>query len=139
MNLFTYGTLMVPGIMHRVAGCVLQGVEVTLEGYVRHGVQGEQYPGIIEKAGSTVDGILYLDIGEEPLRRLDSFEGEMYSRESVQVMRKNDGRIMDAMVYVFKPEYVHLLTDSAWDLQIFLQNGKEIFEREYAGYGALPS
>jgi len=137
MNLFTYGTLMVPEIMHQVAGCVLQSSEVTLEGYVRYGVRGEQYPGVTAQVGSRVEGILYLDVGSEPLRRLDAFEGRMYRRESVRVVQKSDQRELAAMVYVFRPEYEHLLTGEPWDLQRFMQNGRAIFESEYEGYGEL--
>ena len=139
MNLFTYGTLMVPEIMHQVAGCTLQSVEVSLEGYVRYGVQGEQYPGVTVQDGSSVDGILYLDVGPEALRRLDAFEGKMYSRETVTVMGKNDQKSLEAMVYVFRPEYEHLLTGESWDLQRFLQNGREIFEQQYTGFEELQS
>jgi len=137
MNLFTYGTLMVPEIMYHVAGCTLQSVEVSLEGYVRYGVKGEQYPGVTARAASRVDGILYLDVGSEALRRLDIFEGKMYSRQSVRVVRKTDQQELEAMVYVFKPEYESLLTGEEWDLQRFLQNGREVFEQEYAGFEEL--
>lgn len=137
MNLFTYGTLMVPEIMHQVAGCVLHGIEASLEGYVRYGVEGEQYPGVTAREGSRVDGIVYLDVGPEALRRLDIFEGQRYRREKVRVVRKNDQQDLEVMVYVFRSEYEHLLTGEPWDLHRFLQNGREIFEREYAGYEEL--
>jgi len=123
--------------MYQVAGCTLQSVEVSLEGYVRYGVKGEQYPGVIARAGSCVDGIVYLDVGSEALRRLDIFEGKMYSRESVRVVRKTDQQELEAMVYVFRPEYEFLLTGESWDLQRFLQNGREVFEQEYAGFEEL--
>lgn len=137
MNLFTYGTLMVPEIMHQVAGCVLDSIEVTLAGYVRYGVQGEQYPGLAQKEGCSVDGVLYLDVDAEALKRLDIFEGRMYSRDAVKVVQKDGQGQLDAMVYVFKPEYAHLLTGEAWDFLGFLQRGRKIFENEYEGYGEL--
>jgi len=137
MNLFTYGTLMEPGIMCEVSGCVLQRIEGTLENFVRYGVRGEQYPGVIRKAGHRVDGILYLDVPAEAMKRLDSFEGEMYCREPVEVLRIDDRSALSAMVYVFKPEYTHLLTGNAWDYENFLQNGRVLFESEYSGFGAL--
>jgi len=137
MDLFTYGTLMVPEIMRHVAGCDLQRVEVTLEGYVRYGVRGEQYPAVIGSAGERVEGILYRDVPTEAMRRLDLFEGEMYGRETVRVVRDHDRVAMAAEVYVFKPAYVHLLTGEPWDFQRFLKNGRKSFEEGYGGFQEL--
>ncbi len=137
MDLFTYGTLMVPEIMRHVAGCDLQGVAVTVEGYVRYGVRGEQYPGVIGSADERVEGILYRDVPTEAMRRLDLFEGEMYHRETVRVVRKSDGVAMAAEVYVFKPAYAHLLTGDPWDFQRFLKNGRKFFEDGYRGFQQL--
>ncbi|MFV0436575.1 MAG: gamma-glutamylcyclotransferase family protein [Desulfopila sp.] len=137
MHLFAYGTLMEPQIMRQVAGCVLQGVATTLHDYVRYGVRGEQYPGVVERPGSRVDGIAYLDVPAAAVQRLDRFEGKMYSREAVEVHRRDDAAVLAAMVYVFKPEYRQLLTETPWDYNQFLHNGQVLFKRDYSGFAAI--
>lgn len=137
MNLFTYGTLMAPDIMKAVAGCSLQSIEVGLEGYRRFGIRGEEYPGIIKADGGKVEGVLYLDVPAEAMARLDLFEGNMYSRNPVMVSVKDSVRQLEAMVYVIKPEFAHLLTSRGWDFQNFLKNGKRLFETGYGGFEAL--
>ncbi len=137
VNLFTYGTLMAPDIMREVSGTLLESVSVTLSGYQRFQVQGEQYPGIISEAGQKVTGILYLNVPADAVKRLDLFEGEMYNRIPVSVARDSDGETVSAMAYVFKDEYAHRLSTSAWDFENFLQNGKQLFEDQYGGFNDI--
>lgn len=137
MNLYTYGTLMAPDILQAVAGCSLQSVAASLEGYRRFGIRGEEYPGIIKAKGRNVEGVLYLDVPPRAMARLDLFEGEMYSREAVMVQPRDGGKPLAAMVYVVKPEFAHLLTSEDWDFQNFLQHGKRVFQDEYGGFEAL--
>lgn len=137
MNLYAYGTLMAPDIMQAVAGCRLQSVEATLEGYRRFGIRGEEYPGIIRVKGGRVEGVLYRDVPSEAMARLDLFEGEMYSRDAVMVQPGDKDKPLSAMVYVIKPEFTHLLTSEEWDFQNFLKHGKRLFEDGYGGFEAL--
>lgn len=136
MDLFTYGTLMSPDIMARVARCRLASLPARLVGYKRSLVRGEVYPGIAEASGYEVDGILYLDAMGEAIRRLDVFEGGMYERREVLVSTEDD-HSRSAMTYVFRPEFRHLLTDIPWDYQHFLETGKERFENGYFGFGEV--
>ncbi|KAB2888783.1 MAG: gamma-glutamylcyclotransferase [Desulfobulbaceae bacterium] len=133
MDLFTYGTLMSPDIMARVAGCRLASVPARLAGYRRTLVLDEVYPGIVEDEGCVVDGILYLGAPEEAISRLDAFEGEMYDRREVGVTMEG-GETRTVMTYVFRPEYRSRLTDIPWDYQRFLASGKERFETGYSGF-----
>lgn len=137
MNLFAYGTLMAPDIMREVSGTMLESAKVTLKGYQRFQVHGEQYPGIVSADGCEVTGILYLNVPVDAVRRLDLFEGEMYSREPVSVTSDIDGETLPAMTYVVKEEYTHLLSTSAWDFEEFLQKGKKLFEDRYWGYDEI--
>lgn len=137
MDLFTYGTLMSPDIMARVAGCRLASEPARLAGYRRTLVRGEVYPGIAEAEGHEVDGVLYLDSPEEAIRRLDAFEGEMYDRWEVLVATAG-GATRTVMTYVFRPEYRLRLTDIPWDYQRFIASGKERFENGYSGFNTVP-
>lgn len=136
MDLFTYGTLMSPDIMARVAGCRLASLPARLTGYKRSLVRNEVYPGIAQAAGHAVDGILYLEVPDVAIRRLDAFEGEMYERLEVYVTTEG-GQPRSAMTYVFRSAYRHLLTDLSWDYQTFLKTGKERFENGYFGFGEV--
>lgn len=136
MDLFTYGSLMSPDIMAKVAGCRLAALPAILHGYQRSLVKGEVYPGIAEMAGGIVNGVLYLDVSAEALKRLDAFEGEMYDRREVTVQEAG-GATRAAMAYVFSPEYRQLLTGIPWDFNEFLATGKKRFEDGYCGFGEL--
>lgn len=127
MDIFTYGTLMSPEIMMRLAGCRPDSCIAHLHGFRRTRVKDEEYPGIRENAEGMVQGILYLDVPEAAVQRLDLFEGEMYERRQVMVQTE-DGVEKSAMTYVFRPGYHDLLTEIPWDFEEFLVSGKKCFE-----------
>lgn len=137
VNLFTYGTLMVPEIMAQVAGCAVTGVAGILAGYSRYGVRGEQYPGVVADPQGQVDGVVYTDVSPQALTRLDLFEGDLYRRLEATVRIKDTGEEIAAMVYVIRPQHRQLLTEKPWDFQKFLSCGREVFEREYGGFDEL--
>lgn len=137
MNIFAYGTLMDTDIMEQVSGCSGDGKSAVLEGYQRYGVRGEQYPGIIADNEGKVDGVLYSEVSPAAVRKLDLFEGEMYSREEIRVRITGDSQTVKAMAYVVKQEYEHMLTQQSWDFDSFLENGKKLFENNYYGFGEL--
>jgi len=127
MDIFSYGTLMSPDIMVRVAGCLPDTCIAHLHGFRRFRVKDEEYPGIRENAEGMVQGLLYLDVPEAAVQRLDIFEGEMYERRQVMVQTK-DGVEKNAMTYVFRPGYHDRLTEIPWDFEEFLVSGKKCFE-----------
>ncbi len=137
MHLFTYGTLMDPEIMRKVSGGTFASFQTALCNYQRYTVRDQPYPGMIAKKGGRVEGVVYLDLSPAALERLDLFEGEMYSRETVVVNRGDDGCALEVFAYVVKPKYAHLLTTDAWDFQQFLERGKRLFADEYRGFDDL--
>ncbi len=137
LNILAYGTLMASDIMRDVSGGTWESTVAVLEGYQRRGVRDEKYPGIVRSDEGRVEGVLYLNISEHAIHRLDLFEGEMYSRQQVSVRRKIEGGLVEAMTYVVKPEYAHLLTERSWDFQDFVKSGKKQFQELYKGYDSL--
>jgi gamma-glutamylcyclotransferase (GGCT)/AIG2-like uncharacterized protein YtfP len=142
-DLFVYGTLMREDIMRTVAGTVPRRQRGTARGYRRLAVKNEHYPGLIAEQGSEVEGLVYLDITEESWARLDRFEGEMYTRGTVEVLLEG-GDTLQAYAYLVKPEYVGRLEKRDWDFAGFLENGKGAFVGSYSGYndiqtGGLPN
>ncbi|MBW2602750.1 MAG: gamma-glutamylcyclotransferase [Deltaproteobacteria bacterium] len=59
MNIFTYGTLMLPRVMYAVTARKLRFVDAMLRGYARFTVKGESYPGIIPVTEAVTEGIIY--------------------------------------------------------------------------------
>lgn len=119
MHVFTYGSLMFPAVWRRVVRGSHRSVPAVLEGYARHAVRGELYPGIVRRPGASVEGVLYLDVGEADIAVLDAFEGDEYRRESVVVRTAAGGRpeTMTADAYLFLAD--HRLAAGPWEPQHF--------------------
>lgn len=88
-----------------------------LAGYGRRAVRGESYPAIVPVPGEAVDGVLYLDVADVDLARLDHFEGDDYARETVRVEAAGDGSPVEAGVYVWRD--ASRLDAGGWDPQDF--------------------
>lgn len=132
-NIFAYGSLMCNDIMFGVANCRVENQKATLKNYYRSKIKNEEYPGVIPCSNKEVDGVLYLNLPDSAIERLDVFEGKYYDRLDVQVCT-GECREMDAMTYVIKPHYYHLLTHSEWSYTHFLEVGKQRFEAAYVGF-----
>jgi len=125
-NLFAYGTLMCEDIMLEVSGCNLIQAPGTLRGYRRQVVRDELYPALASDVKGFVEGVVYRDVPDSVWEHLDRFEGEMYSRHSVQVDLK-DGTTLQAETYVVKQAFISCLDDDDWDFEAFLRDGKTRF------------
>jgi gamma-glutamylcyclotransferase (GGCT)/AIG2-like uncharacterized protein YtfP len=126
MNLFTYGTLRIPSVMYAVTVRRFRGIDAVIKNYARYSVKGESYPGIIPITNAVTDGVVYLDVDELSLKRLDEFEGDLYHRTAIPAETRK-GEIYDAETYVIKPEYQACLTSKEWHLNEFFQNHLESF------------
>jgi gamma-glutamylcyclotransferase (GGCT)/AIG2-like uncharacterized protein YtfP len=161
MHLFTYGTLMFPEIWQAVVGKDFKTTPAHLPGHEIYRVRNAVYPGIIaapnhslsengplgEHSGSrpstldsrlsSVPGLLYLNLDEESLERLDAFEDDFYRRRPIRVTCE-DGRALDAEAYIVPPESAHLLTDEPWTPQEFQARGNLAeFVSRYSGFNRL--
>jgi gamma-glutamylcyclotransferase (GGCT)/AIG2-like uncharacterized protein YtfP len=135
-DLFAYGTLMCDDIMRSVAGCALSHTHAVLRDYRRFSVKGEDYPALVASEGGLVEGVVYHDIPDTAWLRLDRFEGEMYERRFVNVVLA-DGMTETAHTYIIRFEFEGRLDSTEWDFEAFLRSGKNRFETQYPGYGAL--
>jgi hypothetical protein len=80
-----------------------------------------------------VDGVVYLDVSNEDIRRLDQFEGDLYDRQSQRViMESGEGVVADA--YVLKETYSHMTDDDEWDPLWFARDGLPVFLGGYRGF-----
>lgn len=135
VNVFVYGTLLVPELMRVVSGREYPSVEAIAHGYARSRLAGRVYPGIVATAGSQAPGRVYLEVSQESLRRLDYFEGPEYVRGPLEVTLQ-DGSRLDALAYIVPSEKRSLLTGEAWgvdhfrarDCQAFVERAREIMQ-----------
>jgi gamma-glutamylcyclotransferase (GGCT)/AIG2-like uncharacterized protein YtfP len=131
-HLFAYGSLMCEDIMLEASGYAPSSRPATLKEYRRYTIKGERYPGIAPFAGSTVEGIVYLDVPESAWVRLDKFEGDLYMRKSVYIEVNKE--FLPAATYVVKPEFYDFLDDVEWSFSDFLRNTKADFLKSYKGF-----
>jgi len=130
MNVFVYGTLLVPRIWEVVTGLESTAAfPATLGGHSIRRVKGAVYPGIVAdpSAPAPVPGRIHLDIPDSALRRLDAYEDTFYERREVFV--EVDGRPpLAAQAYLVRAENAStILSDETWTLAWFEANGLEGF------------
>lgn len=118
-HLFVYGTLMHPAILRAVCGLTRKGEEATLEGYRRQPVQGEAYPAVAAVDGTAVRGMIYHHVPVMAWRRLDSYEGPFYRRQTVSVTLA-DGRRETVQSYLLRRRFIDRLEEGEWDYERFV-------------------
>ena len=133
MNIFVYGTLMIPEVMVAVTTRRFRSIDVILKGYARFTVKGESYPGITPEPGAITEGIIYFDVDEWSLEQLDAFEGDLYQR--IQTMAETkEKEILSADAYVIKPKFRSYLSSQEWNIKEFSQKHLKTFLETYTGF-----
>ncbi len=113
-----------------VSGCHLPYTTGTLRGFSRWAVKRELYPAVVQDNDGTVNGVVYLNVPDSAWNRLDQYEGEMYNRQSVDIVSDN-GETIYAEIYVLQPGFINQLDGSDWDFDDFVANGKAIFQQRF--------
>lgn len=100
IHVFAYGSLMYEDIFSGVTQCKATPLAARLNHWARHGLRAREYPGALpEPSGqSYIDGVVWLNVTEQALARLDQFEGSEYERVVVTV-QATDGTTYWAQVY----------------------------------------
>jgi gamma-glutamylcyclotransferase (GGCT)/AIG2-like uncharacterized protein YtfP len=133
MNIFTYGTLMIPEVMAAVTTREFRSIDAILKGYARFTVKGESYPGIIPATDAVTEGIIYFDVDKLSLERLDAFEGDLYQR--IQIMAETkEKETLNADTYVIKPKFRSYLSSLEWNIKEFAQKHLKTFLETYTGF-----
>jgi gamma-glutamylcyclotransferase (GGCT)/AIG2-like uncharacterized protein YtfP len=135
MHIFTYGTLMFPEVWQAVAGSTFASVAGTLRGYAAFRVRDAVFPGILRTDDETVvHGVLYLDVDDAAIVRLDQFEDDFYQRQSVDI-ECSDGQLRTADTYVVPAKNRPVLTEELWTREVFISSGGlEQFIVKFAGF-----
>ena len=135
MNIFTYGSLTFPEVMRKVVGRDFKADGAELNGYARFRIKDESYPGLIPFPDISTDGVVYFDVDDATVERLDRFEGDMYERVDVTVLTEDNGWV-DAETYVLRPRARKRLSAEPWDEYEFGKHHLAEFMRTYAGFAA---
>ena len=130
MNVFVYGTLLVPKIWETVTAT--QGLvshPADLGGYSIRRVRDAVYPGIVASPdlASVVPGRVFLDVPETALKRLDAYEDDFYLREEVLPVVPGLGPVAAQAYLVPSSEAERILSDEPWTLEWFEANGLDGF------------
>jgi gamma-glutamylcyclotransferase (GGCT)/AIG2-like uncharacterized protein YtfP len=135
MHVFTYGTLMFPEVWQAVVGRPFATIAGHVSGYALYRVRMGVYPGMIETTnGQPVFGIVYLDVDDDTVARLDQFEESFYRRVAMPVAC-DDGRLREAHSYLVPEENRAELTDEPWTSQAFAESGSlSHFMARYKGF-----
>jgi gamma-glutamylcyclotransferase (GGCT)/AIG2-like uncharacterized protein YtfP len=121
INLFTYGTLLIPEVMQAVTGRKFPSGDAVLNGYCRYSIKNRVYPAVIARAGASVHGRTYSELDRHTLEILDEFESDIYTRCSMPVMTAASVSV-EAQVYVLSDQYRHLLLEDPWETEYFKQH-----------------
>ena len=138
MHIFTYGTLMFPDVWRSVAGRAFETVAGTARGFSIFRVQNALFPGIIAAAvDDSVRGVVYLDVDDAAVTRLDRFEDDFYVRQTLSIAC-DDGRELSADAYVVPVNQRAMLTNEPWTREAFVESGGlQQFVRRFAGFARL--
>lgn len=109
-DIFVYGTLIFPELVHALTGKTFKTKSAELAGYERlkiyDGDLAREYPALVESSAGKVEGLVLLDIDEESLALLDFFEDEEYERCLVDVTIDGEVRAVFAYVYELQDETI---------------------------------
>lgn len=135
MHVFTYGTLMFREVWQAVVGREFVAVEGRAAGFLNYRVCDAVFPGIIAaNAEDMVRGVVYLDVDDASLKRLDVFEDDFYARETLWI-DCDDGQRRQADAYVVPAHRRSILTDEPWSRDQFIASGGlDQFISRFAGF-----
>ncbi|MBU0783378.1 MAG: gamma-glutamylcyclotransferase [Gammaproteobacteria bacterium] len=130
-HVFVYGSLMYLPVWAQVVKGVYPCQNAIAKGFQRHAVPGETYPAMVENAGTQVQGLLWLDVLHEDLKRLDEFEGPEYARKEISVTLNTSGETMKVDTYIWLNPAA--LTHELWSVSQFEAEGLQAFLDRHVG------
>lgn len=104
--------------MKKVTGKNFVSQPATLYNFCRYKFKNEIFPGIIPQKDQFVNGRVFFDIDLLTLKKLDDFESDYYSRQSVTV-QNSQGLFKACQTYVLESQYTSLLSQQKWDPKEF--------------------
>jgi len=132
-SIFVYGSLMFDDVWNRIVQHRYEKHVAVLSGYKRLSVKGEHYPGLVKSFNSSVEGVVYLDVTAQDIKRLDKFEGDCYIKIPVTVTCET-GQEVNADVYLFNKRNRRSLNNTPWDPVQFQEHHLRQFITRYRGF-----
>ena len=121
MNVFVSGPLMFRELVVAVVGKALPPQSGLLRGYAQFELPEDGQSAIIPFPDQAVDGVVYLDVDEDALARLDAFQGVRFERVEVNVEAEG-GEWLEAEAYCLKLRRRKLLSAKIWDEDEYREN-----------------
>lgn len=122
MNVFVYGTLLVPRIWETVTNCKdVESDAGFLYAHRIYRVKDGDFPGIVATGNEEdrVRGRIFYDVPEDALQRLDDYEDGFYDRLSLTIEKEN-GESATAEIYVVpESKAAAILSDESWTIEWF--------------------
>lgn len=115
-HVFTYGSLMFAPVWQQVVCGSYCSQAASLSSHRRYALADDTYPGMVEETTASVDGLVYFDVSDADVVRLDDFEGAEYRRLAV-TLTLDDGQALQAQTYLFMA--VHRLSAAPWNPDAF--------------------
>jgi len=119
-HVFVYGSLLFPEIVKGLTGRSFQTKEAMLNGYHRCAVKDADYPAIVERPGSQVNGKILLNLDNRSYEILRFFEGDEYQCVKVDVQTANGKFSACVFVWVGVDK---MLEQTDWNPELFRENG----------------
>ncbi|MDH5649500.1 MAG: gamma-glutamylcyclotransferase [Gammaproteobacteria bacterium] len=118
--LFTYGTLSLPEVIHRVTGKCFPAVDALIEEYETYYLKNRPYPGMCYTGKGNTWGKLHFDIDAATFDLLDHYEGGEYVRQQITAVT-TEGKSVTAQAYVLADNAKHLVSVRPWNEKTFRQ------------------
>lgn len=114
-NLFVYGTLCAPEIVHALLKRAPVQAEGSVVGYKRQCIKQQVFPAIVPSSPSDcLKGRVLTGLSYEELCILDDYEDDDYYRTSIKATLA-DGDTLECGLYVWKEDKRDMLLNSDWD------------------------
>jgi Gamma-glutamyl cyclotransferase, AIG2-like len=121
-------------VWERVVGAPHRHERASLFGFVARRVRGEIFPSLAASdVADCTRGLVYFDLDDDTLLRLDDFETDFYRRISVTAMLES-GRAVAAQTYIVAEGHQSALDDAHWDAERFQREHLAEFLQSYRGW-----
>jgi hypothetical protein len=121
MNVFVSGPLMFRDLIKAVTGKVFTVESGVLHGYAQFTIKDEGQSAMIPFPDRMVEGVVYLDVDDDSLARIDAFQGNRFEREEVTVEAEN-GEWLEASAYCLKQRRRKILSAEEWSEDVYRDN-----------------
>lgn len=99
--------------------------------YSARRLKNRDYPGLIEHHGAETEGIIYINVSEKDMERLNNFEGDEYQRIILKCQKHV--KIKNIETYLYTGSKANIL-DENWSFDDFKHNSFNSFKNQFKGW-----